>query len=124
MTFATALVVIGGVVAFRRYDPWALAMGSGLILRHRPGAMAESRARGVELVEALKSFRVAHGTYPETLAELAPEFLKRIEPPLVGKGRWTYSRPNPDRFVLELFVGPDYEMEWYDSDVGQWRVDY
>lgn len=124
VTVAAVLVVVGGVVAFRRYDPWALAMGSGLVLRHRPGAMAESRVRGTELVEALESFRAARGAYPATLDELAPQYLERTEPPLVGRGKWAYRRHDPNRFILELFVGPDYEMEWYDSDAGQWQVDY
>lgn len=83
----TEIVVIG----------LALAMGAFIYWwAHRDeGRLAESRDRGAVIVAGLEAYRDRHGTYPEQLAELVPEYAPAIEEPTWGLERWRYRRFTP-----------------------------
>jgi hypothetical protein len=56
------------------------------------GALAESKARGAEIVAALESYHGRHGTYPAELAALVPDHLPSVRQPTWGLERWRYRR--------------------------------
>lgn len=78
----TALVVLAGA-------------GVYLYAHRDEGALEESKRRGEQLVEALRAYESAHGTYPDALADLVPEHIETIEPPTWGLQRWRYRRYSP-----------------------------
>lgn len=55
---------------------------------------------------ALERFRLARGTYPETLAELAPEFISAVPAEIVNGEPYRYRRTDDGNFVLHS-VGAD-----------------
>lgn len=55
---------------------------------------------------ALERHRLAKGRYPETLAELAPNFISRLPVDPVNGGPLKYRLLDPDRYLL-YSVGPD-----------------
>lgn len=71
-----------------------LAVGVGIYWwAHRDaGRLEETRRLGAELVAALEAYRADRGEYPETLDDLVPDYLARIERPTWGVGEWTYRR--------------------------------
>lgn len=76
----------------------ALAAGAGIYwYAHRDeGRLEESKERGADIVAGLESYRARHGTYPEQLQDLVPEYVPRIEEPTWGLERWRYRRFTPD----------------------------
>jgi hypothetical protein len=60
---------------------------------------------------ALERYHLAEGEYPETLAVLAPEYLKAIPPDVVDGQPLHYRRTNDGRFVL-------YSIGWNGQDDG------
>lgn len=106
-----------------RYDPWGVIWGYGLVLRYSEADYDESLRRGDQLVAALDRWRAVHGDFPQRIDDLVPAQLESIQRPLVGKGRWAYHRSTPDRFVLEMYVGPAYQSDRFDSDEGRWQID-
>jgi hypothetical protein len=85
---------------------------------------AQSRERGQVIVDAIHRYHKDRGEYPASLDDLVPSQLQVVEQPTVGDRRWTYTRPDTDRFILDFFVGPIYEHERYDSKIGSWKVDH
>jgi hypothetical protein len=75
----------------------ALAAGAGIYwYAHRDeGRLAESKEHGAEIVAGLEGYRARHGTYPERLEDLVPEYATRIEQPTWGLERWRYRRFTP-----------------------------
>ncbi|CAN5769794.1 hypothetical protein BH23GEM9_BH23GEM9_22080 [soil metagenome] len=76
----------------------ALAAGVGIYwYAHRDeGRLEESKQRGAIVVEGLEAYRAQHGTYPEALEELVPQYAPRIEAPTWGLERWRYRRFTPE----------------------------
>ncbi|MCC7387855.1 MAG: hypothetical protein IT431_03715 [Phycisphaerales bacterium] len=118
---AALVIACAGLVFLYRYDPLGMLFGNGLVLRDTPRAYAESRARADGIVEALGRYHAAKGRYPGSLEELTPQFLDVLRPPLVGKGRWTYSAGPDGGYYLEMFVGPDYESDFCTSTSSWYR---
>jgi type II secretory pathway pseudopilin PulG len=75
----------------------ALAAGAGVYwYAHRDGGrLGESKERGAAIVAGLEAYRAQHGTYPEQLDELVPQYVPRIEAPTWGLERWRYRRFTP-----------------------------
>jgi hypothetical protein len=76
----------------------------------------EKYAHGQECVDlarvaiALERHRLAHGEYPESLAALAPQFMKNIPQDIIGGQPLKYHRNN-DSFIL-------YSIGWNEKDDG------
>jgi type II secretory pathway pseudopilin PulG len=72
----------------------SLALAAGAFVywwAHRDQAqLEESKDRGAVIVEGLQRYRAAHGTYPEDLSELVPDYAPRVEAPTWGLERWRY----------------------------------
>ena len=67
---------------------------------------AETQNRLLLVSLALRAYRLEHGGYPVSLAELAPAYLKQIpDDPFALKGAFLY-RINGQKYVL-YSVGPD-----------------
>jgi type II secretory pathway pseudopilin PulG len=113
------LVVAAGVFVYwwaHRYD----------------GRLEESKDRGAVIVDALERYRAAHGTYPDTLAELVPGYVPSIEAPTWGLGRWHYRRFTPaekaadtgtDEVFFQLSVAANdsgFPLLFYDYVGGRW----
>ncbi|HSI12825.1 MAG TPA: hypothetical protein VK961_12320 [Chthoniobacter sp.] len=52
------------------------------------------------LASALERFRLAHGVYPATLAELVPEFIEALPVDIYGRGPYRYQRVAAASFQL------------------------
>jgi type II secretory pathway pseudopilin PulG len=76
----------------------ALAAGAGIYwYAHRDeGTLAESKERGAVIVAGLEAYRARHGTYPQELQELVPEYAPVVEEPTWGLARWRYRRFTPE----------------------------
>jgi hypothetical protein len=78
---------------------------------------AQKVARGQTAVNlarvavALERFRLAHGEYPDSLAALAPQFLKQIPHDVIGGQPLHYRRTDDGQFVL-------YSVGWNETDDG------
>lgn len=75
----------------------AVGLGAGVYLyAHRDeGSLEASKNRGAELVTALTAYMDEHGTYPEQLADLVPQYVAEVRPPVWGLERWRYRRYTP-----------------------------
>ena len=60
---------------------------------------------------ALERFRLAHGTYPESLAALAPQFIAAVPHDLINGQPLHYRRTDDGKFLL-------YSVAWNESDDG------
>lgn len=123
---ATAL--LGGIAAYlfsTRGVTRVLMYGPFVdpLLPYSDAAYQNTRARATALVAALETYKGDHGEYPGSLQELTPALMTRVDPPLVGTGRWKYRRPAKDHCVLAFLVGPTYENDTYDSAKQAWHVD-
>jgi hypothetical protein len=114
-----------------------LAIGAGVyIYAHRDvGQIEESKRIGAVLVDGLYRYQAAHGTYPDDLAQLAPDWVAEVEPPTWGLGRWRYRRYTaadvaPDaaaadstREYFQLSVAASesgYPVLYYDPEARRW----
>jgi len=64
-----------------------------------------------QIVCALERYRLAHGTYPETLDALIPQFMDQIPTDLIGGGPLHYHRTDDGKFLL-------YSIGWNETDDG------
>ncbi len=88
--------------------------------------------RGDCIIAAIKSHYVANNKYPQSLDQLVPNYIERIDEPLVGRRKWVYALYE-DRDLFNLGVEPveDYSIlrpslnisMWYSSKKGRWSVD-
>lgn len=70
--------------------------------RSSPKAVQSSVARGDAIVRALEEYRDKHQSYPAQLDDLVPDFIVRIDPPIIGNGRWIYQNIDAGReFSIE-----------------------
>ena len=60
---------------------------------------------------ALERCRLAHGSYPETLGALSPQFMEKVPNDLIGGQPLKYRREANGRFVL-------YSVGWNETDEG------
>lgn len=111
-----------------------LLLGAGIFWwAHRDQSdLEESKERGAAVVAGLEAYHARHGTYPETLEELAPEYAPRIEQPSWGLARWRYRRFTPadvttdggdDRHYFQLSVAANesgYPILYYDYTARRW----
>lgn len=102
-----------------------LGAGVGVYLHaHRDeGAIEETKARGLAIVEALQEYRAVAGSYPPSLDALVPAHLESIPAPAWGE-EWMY-RTFDDGAHCELYVrAPDGRLTLrYDFIGGRWALD-
>lgn len=94
-------------------------------LRWTESKITESQRRGSKIVVALDKFEKTEGHFPINLDELVPNYIKKIEPPLAGNGRWSY-RLYKNGEVFELsFEGdsPSEPTSSYRSSSKGWYLD-
>jgi hypothetical protein len=115
---------------------FVVVVGAGVYLyAHKDeGALQESRQRGGVLVQALETYREEHGSYPERLDTMVPEFIAGVEPPTWGLRRWRYRAYAPhaspmtdaddtERTYFQLSVARDesgYPVLYYDFATRRW----
>lgn len=87
------------------------------------GAIRATHASGDQIVAALERWKAKTGSYPASLVKLVPSELVSIPQPDVGNGKWSYTLRTAQSFQLLVWVGPDYESDWWRSDGGHWDVD-
>jgi hypothetical protein len=64
-----------------------------------------------QIVCALERYHLAHGTYPETLDTLTPQFMDQIPTDLIGGGPLNYHRTDDGKFLL-------YSIGWNETHDG------
>jgi hypothetical protein len=87
-----------------------LFVGSSMSSIHET-AQAQNALDMAIVACALERYHLAHGEYPETLAVLAPEYLKTIPPDVVDGQPLHYRRTREGRFIL-------YSVGWDGKDDG------
>ncbi len=122
------IMVTGPVVILCGWGGWMAFMLSSAnpFTYKQPSedAIYTMRQSGDAIVAALERWKLSHGTYPPKLSMLVPEELPSIPSQPVGDGTWKYWVESNGSFVLRIWVGPDYESEWWESGTKAWRVDY
>ena len=91
------------MIRFRIMAPKVLGDSKSLLER---AAEAEARRRLVIAALALDRFRLSHGAYPKSLAELAPDFLKSVPIDFMDGQPLRY-RPTADGHFVLYSVGLD-----------------
>ena len=74
-------------------------------------ALIQSQVDLARVACALERFQLAHGTYPETLDALAPQFIAQLPHDLINGRPLHYRRTDDGKFVL-------YSIGWDDTDDG------
>ena len=74
-------------------------------------AFTQTKVNEGQIVCALERFRLAHGNYPETLAALIPQFMKKLPHDLIGGYPLHYQRTDDGGFTL-------YSVGWNEKDDG------
>jgi hypothetical protein len=92
-----------------------------------PDLTAESERRGDAIVVALEAHLKAKGSYPLQLADLVPEYLPALLPPVAGTRSWRYV-VNGQRDQYQLSFG-DGEFHYPSHSIGSrstagWYRDY
>ena len=80
----------------------------------------ETVAIGNEIVEALESYHVENGQYPESMERLVPKYLNKLKQPLWGEDGWNYELHGPNSFVIKVGYkdwGKSYYPVMYYSSV-------
>jgi hypothetical protein len=83
----------------------------GLADRARRFAHTQSSTDLARVAIALERFRLAHGGYPDTLANLTPQFLQNIPHDVINGQPLKYRRTDDGQFVL-------YSVGWDEKDDG------
>lgn len=55
-----------------------------------PWKVRESKIRGNTLIGAIDAYKGDHGRYPDTLDDLVPQYISKIEEPTAGSKKWDY----------------------------------
>jgi len=74
-------------------------------------AHTQTLANEAQIACALERYRLANGEYPETLDELAPQFIKKIPHDIIGGEPLHYRRTDDGKFLL-------YSIGWNETDDG------
>ena len=74
-------------------------------------ALNQTRADEAQIVCALERYRLAHGTYPESLNELVPQFIDKLPHDIIGGQPLKYRRTTDGQFLL-------YSIGWNEADDG------
>jgi hypothetical protein len=72
-------------------------------------ARVQTFVNQARIVCALERYRKAQGQYPESLAELAPQFIEQLPVDLISGGPMNYRRTDDGRFLL-------YSVGWNETD--------
>ena len=114
-----------------------LAVGGGVFLyAHKDeDSLEESKRRGADIVRALAGYRTDHGTYPDQLSTLLPDYIDAVEPPTWGVQQWRYRTyaagstavqepvQTDDERYFQLSVAANesgYPVLYYDFRTGRW----
>jgi len=126
VTAAVVLFVVGWTAIGGAYGAKALLFGRNP-LRLIPRTIereARARVRGQEVIDALASYHAKHAAYPATLDALVAErWLAEVPASGIGDHRFTYRTDPVKGYVLEFFMGPNYEKHSYEGAAGAWRID-
>jgi hypothetical protein len=78
-----------------------------------------------KIISSLDKYQKAHGKYPDSLAELVPEYLESIPIPQWGVRSWSYERSESGSsfFMSVKRWASSYEMYYYDHDYKRWGFD-
>jgi hypothetical protein len=74
-------------------------------------AFAQNAVNEAAIACGLERYHLAHGSYPDRLEHLKPEFLKEIPQEIINGKPLQYARTNDDRFTL-------YSIGWNEIDDG------
>jgi len=87
--------------------------------------IAETEARGNEVIHALSKYKSDHSSYPTDLTDLVPTYLTLIRKPTLGAEEWEYTPSKDGRvFVLSTVDSSKWDANcFYTSDTGHWYVD-
>ena len=89
-----------------------------------PDRIARSKEIGNRIIDAIERFHSDHGQCPESLTQLVPDYIDKIEMPVAGSGRWDYRSDNEGCSLCfgqgEHFY-PGYYIDWPLMD--KWRLD-
>jgi hypothetical protein len=98
----------------KHYSPYkfqALMTYPALASAVRKFAAAQAAVDLAQVACALERYRLAHGQYPETLAELTPQFIENLPHDIINGQPLHYRRTDDGKFVL-------YSVGWNEKDDG------
>ena len=99
------------VVGCGRSEPWDEPL------------VSQSLAIGREITDRIEVWRSAHGgAVPASLEELAGSGFV-VRQPVAGTKKWVYGVREDGSYQLSFQVTDNYPCAYYDSRIGEWRVD-
>jgi len=88
--------------------------------------LKKSQETGETIIEAIEEYKKQEGTYPNSLTELVPQYLKYIPQPTVGlinKQKFFYGKSENDEYFWLGFPYAAWTLCQYSSDSKEWIVD-
>jgi hypothetical protein len=102
-----------------------LVILSGCSNRWSDSKVEESKRRGDNINAALEVYKNENSAFPTKLDSLVPKYIKKIEPPLAGNGKWMYEVYDEGQ-QYDLGFGGDSDKEpvcWYSHSIKSWVCD-
>ena len=94
LSFLTLALGVGFVILKTAIQPGDLGRTENM-----PGwsdrEVNQTMTQARRMIAACYAYRERYGSFPPSLDDLSPQFLRHIEPPAVGHKKWTYSTYNP-----------------------------
>jgi hypothetical protein len=102
---------IANLGSFSPYTFLAAAAVPNFLRATQTMAMNQAMVNEALLACALERYHLAHSDYPETLADLSPQFLAKLPADMVNGEPYKYRRVDPQHFLL-------YSVGWNETDEG------
>jgi len=96
------------------HSPYAILASAALpnyVRATRTTARNQTLVNQALIVCGLERYRLAHGSYPEALDVLVPEFVEKMPPDIIGGQPLKYRRTGDSQFLL-------YSIGWNEQDDG------
>jgi hypothetical protein len=102
--------------------PLVAALNGTLNSKWYPWKVRASKTRGNALIAAIDAYKRDHNRYPDTLDDLVPRYVSKIEQPTAGGERWDYySEYSGSTFTLAFEDDRASVPRWYyRPDLHRW----
>lgn len=123
---AIALFVVAWLVVGGPHGLYRLITGKSPVRLITANAtnIAVARNNGEVLVKVIELYKLDKKEYPRSLQDLVDsKFIESYPESGVGDNEFKYRLDPQKGFVLEYFVGPNYEKDWYEGATAKWYID-
>ncbi len=128
-------LVILGIIALLVGAFFAIGGGYGLValvtgknpaplIRATPANTSAARQNGELVAKAIEFYMLEKKEYPQSLQDLVDsKFIESYPQSGIGDNQFKYKLDPQKGFVLEYFIGPNYQKDWYEGAAAKWFSD-